>query len=521
MPARAKTLDILVVSDLWPPHVVGGYELGARDVAARLAARGHGITVLTSTYGVSGPCVEGHVHRLLYEELQWRPLGPRALLAATARSVRRGGLARRFLRDARFDVVHLFNPLGLSARLLQDLLDAGRPVVAYVSDHWVTQWPWCDWLYTRWMTPRPARPAGQKLALVAARRVLRRLGALPRHPDYNLVRHAQFVSRFVRALSVPKLHLRTQEIIPWGIDVARFPFRERRAEELGRWVYVGQLEEHKGAHVAIDAVAALRARGEPVTLTLVGRDTTAYAARLRTQVAAGGLEAYVRFTGPRDRDRLVEEAYDPAGLLVFPTLWEEPFSLTLLEAFASGLPVVTTVTGGTGELVRHGVNATVITRGSAQHLAAQYLALRREPERALGTARRARRLVEEHLDLEHMVDRVEAHLLAVTEGRGSCEPEAFTPRPHPWEPADTRAEEPTGAIDPDGEDGAWLAALLHDVLPGDLDAVGPALATVLRTAIERHPRHGYLASDERVQRWLDRLAGGDEPARATGAGPRG
>ena len=46
-PAAVK---ILVVTDAYPPHHVGGYELGCRDVAEKLSQRGHDVQVLTSTF---------------------------------------------------------------------------------------------------------------------------------------------------------------------------------------------------------------------------------------------------------------------------------------------------------------------------------------------------------------------------------------------------------------------------------------------------------------------------------------
>ena len=43
-------MKILVVSNLYPPQHVGGYELGCRDVVEKLRARGHDVRVLTSTF---------------------------------------------------------------------------------------------------------------------------------------------------------------------------------------------------------------------------------------------------------------------------------------------------------------------------------------------------------------------------------------------------------------------------------------------------------------------------------------
>src|SRR5574341_1246443 len=64
-----KGLKVLVVSNFYPPHYIGGYELGCRDVVNELRARGHTLKVLTSTYGVGAPQVDGDVYRWLCEDL--------------------------------------------------------------------------------------------------------------------------------------------------------------------------------------------------------------------------------------------------------------------------------------------------------------------------------------------------------------------------------------------------------------------------------------------------------------------
>ena len=43
-------MKILVVSNFYPPHHIGGYELGCRDVVEKLRARGHTLRVLTSSF---------------------------------------------------------------------------------------------------------------------------------------------------------------------------------------------------------------------------------------------------------------------------------------------------------------------------------------------------------------------------------------------------------------------------------------------------------------------------------------
>jgi len=459
----AKPLDILLVSNLWPPHYIGGYELGAQDVARRLEARGHRITVLTSTYGVGMPTTDGRVHRVLYEQVRWRPLYGRQLVteAVAAARARRRSLA--VLDRTCFDLVYLFSPLGLNAAFVQALCGTGRPVVAYVSDNWVASWPWVDRWLAQVQQPRPFLSTARKIAMVLAKRAFRRAGVMPRFPEWLPVRHFQFVSRFIREISLTRAEPWTQEIIPWGIEVARFPFRERGDEEFLRWTYVGQIAEHKGPQVAVEAIKLLRSQGQQVTLDLFGDDSQPYAQALKERVRREGLGDFVRFMGARAREELPQVAYAHAGVLVFPTEWEEPFSITLLEAFASGVPVLTTLTGGTGEIVRHGETATVFSAGSAQHLAAQWYSIARHPERARRMAARAREAVERHLDIESMVDRIEKHLTEVSEGRGSAGAEYIVPAPHPWEPPDVSVSQPTRAVEPDPHDGSWLTALWRDL----------------------------------------------------------
>src|SRR5688572_24899872 len=61
-------MRILVISNFYPPHVLGGYELGCRDVVDALARRGHSMAVLTSCHGVDGPATEGDICRWLFTD---------------------------------------------------------------------------------------------------------------------------------------------------------------------------------------------------------------------------------------------------------------------------------------------------------------------------------------------------------------------------------------------------------------------------------------------------------------------
>lgn len=123
-------------------------------------------------------------------------------------------------------------------------------------------------------------------------------------------------------------------------------------------LYVGQLVPHKGVHTAIEAVRLARERGvDDLVLTIVGGSVIPeYEAKLRSQVVSSGLESTVTFFGPASREQL-PAVFQDHGVLLLPSCWGEPFAITPLEAMASGLLVIGTTSGGSGELLVNGENA--------------------------------------------------------------------------------------------------------------------------------------------------------------------
>jgi len=59
-------MRILVISDLYPPYYVGGYELNCKDTSDALINRGNQVTVLTSSWGKNRSSAEENILRFLY-----------------------------------------------------------------------------------------------------------------------------------------------------------------------------------------------------------------------------------------------------------------------------------------------------------------------------------------------------------------------------------------------------------------------------------------------------------------------
>lgn len=120
-------------------------------------------------------------------------------------------------------------------------------------------------------------------------------------------------------------------------------------------VYVGQIAEHKGVHVLIEAARDIVARHPHVDFVIAGswNREDGFAVGLRHEVHQAELDDRIRFLG---------EVQDVPGLLsrcalhVMPSLWEEPFGLVVVEAKQAGIPSVVFRGGAWAELVRHRVD---------------------------------------------------------------------------------------------------------------------------------------------------------------------
>ncbi|MFY9556987.1 MAG: glycosyltransferase family 4 protein, partial [Blastocatellia bacterium] len=228
--------------------------------------------------------------------------------------------------------------------------------------------------------------------------------------------NVHFASRYLmqEALAANR-QVSSAEVIHWGIDVNRFRYRERPVKA-GRLLYVGQLTQLKGVHTAVEALKLLveqPAHGSTM-LTIVGGPD--YDDRIHRLVSSRGLENNVRFTGLIPRDQL-PSIYREHDVLLFPAIWEEPFSITLLEAMSSSLAVVGTSTGGSSEILIDGVNALIFPREDPVACARQVVRLFENPELLERLRGRARQTIEENFRFDHMVDRIELALKRAGGGR--------------------------------------------------------------------------------------------------------
>jgi glycosyltransferase involved in cell wall biosynthesis len=196
-----------------------------------------------------------------------------------------------------------------------------------------------------------------------------------------------------------------------GVDTEYFKIADkanRRGQADRRIVFVGRVSPEKGVHVLLEAFEQVLDRFPNARLDVVGvagsmialpysyhiglsRDPevtklaryygTNLLEKVRRQLLPGGLSYFadlqlrlkgqlapkVTFHGQLPHSDLLD-VYRNADVLVFPSVWNEPFGMPIVEAMACGLPVIATRGGGIPEIVEEGTTGLLVERGDAAEL---------------------------------------------------------------------------------------------------------------------------------------------------------
>lgn len=197
--------------------------------------------------------------------------------------------------------------------------------------------------------------------------------------------------------------------VPNGVDVSRF--RPDVAPSEQRLLFVGRLDQPKRVRDLVDAFAAIADEFPSRELIVVGSGPRE--AALRRRAERTGVADRIRFVGDVSRGEIARY-YASAELLVLPTRWEgQP--LSVLEAWAAGLPVVTTDVDGVRELVDHGENGYLVEPMSAEALADGIRYALQNPDEADEWGRAGRETVEQEYSWERCAERTRRVYRSVTE----------------------------------------------------------------------------------------------------------
>lgn len=391
-------MRVLIVSNLYPPTVLGGYELACAKVADGLRARGHAIRVLTSWSHLAPPAPRDPdvSHRL---DLAWHVAhmphepGARRWVAHAAMCSSFGNTAALLeeIREFRPDVVYVWNLIGIGGMALVDLLNmAGVAWVYHLMDRVPAD------LVTN-VDRAAAAVFGTGLAPYRGADVV----AMSRH----LIDEIENIvgERFAGPVDIVPGWVETGDVRPHA------PYlRDGRA----RFVAAGTVAAFKGTDLILEAAATLKAEGLAFEVDIYGSgDVSTYVSRAQ----ALQVDDRVRFLGPR-RQRELLELYAGYDAFLFPTHEREPFGFAPVEAAGCGTPPIMTAACGAAERLVDGVHCIKIPRrlDDLAHAMRRVIAGEVDLPR-LGRA--GRRLVARDLSFERGLDMIERILYRRHQGR--------------------------------------------------------------------------------------------------------
>jgi glycosyltransferase involved in cell wall biosynthesis len=201
-------------------------------------------------------------------------------------------------------------------------------------------------------------------------------------------------SAAVAAYAVDHVGLRADRVhvVPNGVDLARFPVLAL-PDGPPTLLWIGLMSPVKRLDLLLDAVEELPG----VRLVLVGDGPDR--PHVEERVRRGGLRDRVRLTGWSDDPRPHLAGAHALAL----TSAAENLPLAVLQAMASGRPVVSTAVGGVPDLVRDGVDGLLVPATDRAGFATAVADLLADPRRAAAMGRAARARIESGWTLEHCV----------------------------------------------------------------------------------------------------------------------
>jgi phosphatidylinositol alpha-mannosyltransferase len=349
-------------------HIIG--------LAGGLDRRGHQIHILAACSGYQGETFPGT--EVITPNITPIPIG--GAVARVGLSPRSYGRLKKILQRAAFDVIHLHEPLTPSITwfvLMQSQALARTALIG--TFHAYHDRP--NWFY------------------------------LHGRPLFN-----RFFARLDRSIAVSSaardfansMFPADYQVIPNGVDLDRFS-RSTEVSSIGcafnrlTILFVGRLDNRKGFLNLLRAYIQLKPDYPQLQLTVVGpfdpKDSRYY-----REVSRRHLVTDVDFVGYVSPERL-PEFYHSADIFCAPSIGYESFGIVLLEAMATGLPIVASNIAGYRTVVTDGVEGILVPPNDLDGLTAALRQLTDNPalRRKMGQSGRQKAA---HYSWDHVVDQI-------------------------------------------------------------------------------------------------------------------
>jgi glycosyltransferase involved in cell wall biosynthesis len=384
-------LRILTITNVYPPHVLGGYEIACRNVVDGLRAREHNVEVLAGHAPLASYGDPPHVHRVLALRA-FEPTSPATKEVAdaftyecSASQYANTATVLHHLRRFRPDIVYVWYIFGVGGLAILDLLEQTRsPWVMHLMDR-------VPALLLDGIHPAAA-------ALFARNNWRIFTGA-------HVIAMSQQLIDEVAELTGIRFDIQP-EIIPGWVEADKLRQRTRYSEPGRlRFLAAGTVGSHKGTDIIVEACGELVAQGYAdftIDIFCLSGSGLEHWIALAAERGVGEHIRWHRGVSQAELFALLPE-YDS---FLFPTQPREPFGFAPIEAAACGLVPIITRNAGVAERLVDSLHCLKIDRASDSLAAAMRQLLSGELDIA-NMGRRAARLVRQDLSFSRCLDGIE------------------------------------------------------------------------------------------------------------------
>lgn len=404
-------MNIIFVCDQYPPVDRGGYAQLCYDLAHGLRGAGHDVTILCNADEATHFDAEP-VLRLLNPPLNFEdslPVPAQQLFQMPKRRAHNLKIFNQLLADKSPQVVMFWPNIYLDYHLMKAAEALPDVVVSYyiagVS-------PTDPSALDRYWAGEAKSGVGNFVRTVLGPLVEKSDDLGQRLKLDNVLTVSEYERQRMLACGVAPENV---TVCHNGIDPEQFPFRGmpsdmREPGQSLRVLYTGRLVETKGAHTAVAAFRYLNEQHPEadIKLTLLGSGPQAFVDQLDAQITAHDLAHSVERHGWIARDA-VPAFMQQFDVLLLPTVHAEPLARSPQEAMAMGLVVVGTPTGGTPEILQHGLNGLTFQPENEIELANTLVRLYSDIKLGDKLVTGGRKSVLNRFTIDRMIEEVDAY----------------------------------------------------------------------------------------------------------------
>src|SRR6267143_1051778 len=385
-------MRILLLSQLFAPAIYGGGEVVFSSMCQNLAGRGHSITVITQRLLDTPDYEENDRVRIFRvgKSIDFRGTLPSDLSTNLSFLLQATTKATRVLSEERFDIIH--SNTYVPALLGQACSALFRtPHIITVHDVYFTEGDGHFW--ESWSRHAQLGPIGGHAGKILEQMIIRLRPTLFHAVSYST---RSDMLRAVRS-KIPVA------VVPNAINLEEYPMQVNKKSKSAQAIYIGRLVFYKNLGTLLQAFHNVAATVKDARLVIVGDGPLRR--WLVEEIGRLGLANRVRLAGVvRQSDKL--ELLKESDFLVQPSL-VEGFGMVILEAFATGRPVLVSRIPALEELVCEGVEGFTFSPFDVDELALKMRLLFENKNLCTDMGRMGRDKVERSYSSPLIISRIE------------------------------------------------------------------------------------------------------------------